>query len=172
MPMTVFMLVTQRFLPKGERYALPPEIIIHELAQRAHMRQHMNKIQILGATLVSHFGYGAMMGTLYAPLAKKIPLPAVVKGVLFGLGVWGASYLGLLPLLGMSESGQKEPGRRNLLMIAAHVVWGSAMGMVADVLLRVGGEPYSAALSERNQAPAQAAADRVGTARRTELGRN
>ena|SRR5438552_10872626 len=134
-PMTVFMLVTQRFLPRGQRYDLPPEIITKELAHRAHVRQHMAKWQILAATTVSHFGYGAAMGTLYRPLEKRTPLPAVVKGVLFGLGIWAGSYLVLLPLLGMSESGQREPGRRNLMMIAAHIVWGSAMGLLADAPL-------------------------------------
>ena len=88
------------------------------------------------ATMVSHFGYGAVMGTLYSLLAKKVPLPAVVKGTLFGLLIWAVSYLGLLPLIGMSESGQREPVRRNLMMIAAHVVWGSTMGVVTDVLTR------------------------------------
>ncbi len=136
LPMTIFMLLTQRFLPHGQRYALPPEIITKELAHRAHIRHHMNKIAILGATLVSHFGYGAAMGTLYSPLARRIPLPSVVKGVCFGLFIWAASYLGLLPLIGLSESGHSEPGRRNLMMIAAHAVWGSSMGLVADLLMR------------------------------------
>src|SRR5437764_11897275 len=118
-PMTVFMLLTQRFLPKGQRYALPPEIITEELAHRAHVRHHMNKQLVLGATMVSHFGYGAAMGALYSPLGKKLPLPGVVQGVLFGLVVWAASYLALLPMRGMSESGQREPVRRNLMMFAA-----------------------------------------------------
>ena len=134
-PMTVFMLLTQRFLPKGQRYALPPEIITEELAHRAHVRHHMNKQLILGATMVSHFGYGAAMGALYSPLGKKLPLPGVVKGVLFGLVVWAASYLALLPMSGMSESGQREPVRRILMMVTAHVVWGSAMGAAADALM-------------------------------------
>lgn len=133
-PMTVFMLATQRFLPKGQRYALPPEIITEDLARRTHVRWHMNKTQILVATLISHFGYGAAMGALYNPLEKKVPLPAPVKGIIFGLGVWAASYLALLPLARMSESGQREPGRRNLMMIAAHIVWGSTTGVLAKVL--------------------------------------
>ena len=131
-PMTIFMLATQRFLPKGQRYDLPPEIITKELAHRAHMRHHMNKQQILAATLVSHFGYGASMGAVYSPLRKRIPLPTVVRGILFGLVVWAGSYLALLPLLGMSESGQSEPVRRNLMMIASHIVWGAALGATAD----------------------------------------
>ncbi len=134
-PMTVFMLVTQRFLPKGQRYALPPEIITEELAHRAHVRHHMNKQLVLAATTVSHFGYGTAMGALYSPLGKKLPLPGIVKGVIFGVLVWAASYLALLPMSGMLESGQREPAQRNLMMIAAHVVWGAAMGATADTLM-------------------------------------
>ena len=130
-PMSVFMLATKRFLPKRHRYALPPEIITEELAQRLHVRWHLNKMQVEAATVVSHFGYGAAMGILYGASAKNILLPSPVKGVLFGLIVWAASYLGLLPMIGMSESGQREPGKRNLMMIAAHVVWGVTLGLVA-----------------------------------------
>jgi uncharacterized membrane protein YagU involved in acid resistance len=132
-PMSVFMLATQRFLPKRQQYALPPEIITEELAHRMHIRWHMNKKQVEAATVVSHFGYGAAMGVLYSLLAEKVPLPSPIKGVFYGLVVWGASYLGLLPLSGMSESGQREPGRRNLMMIAAHVIWGLTLGLVAEV---------------------------------------
>ena len=95
-------------------------------------------MQVKAATLVSHFGYGAAMGVLYGALRSKISLPSPVKGVLFGLVVWAASYLGLLPLIGMLESGQREPGRRNLMMIAAHVIWGSTMGVVAEILAEKG----------------------------------
>ena len=134
-PMTVFMLTTQRFLPKGQQYELPPELITKELAHRAHVRWHMSKTQILAATLVSHFAYGAAMGALYSPLDKRLSLPNVVKGVIFGVVVWAGSYLGLLPLMGISESAHSEPVRRNLMMVAAHLVWGSAMGLVANLLM-------------------------------------
>lgn len=135
-PMSVFMLATQRLLPKGYRYALPPEVIMKELADRAHISHHMSKKQVVIATTISHFGYGATMGLLYSPLGKKVPLPGAVKGILFGLFVWTASYLVLLPLGDMDASGQKEPVRRNLMMIGAHVVWGSAMGVITDILIR------------------------------------
>lgn len=131
-PMSLFMLATQRFLPKRQQYALPPEIITEELAHRTHVRWHINKKQVKAATVVSHFGYGAAMGMLYVLLEKKVSLPSPVKGVLFGLVVWVASYLGVLPLIGMSESGQREPGKRNLMMIAAHAIWGTTMGLVTE----------------------------------------
>jgi uncharacterized membrane protein YagU involved in acid resistance len=134
LPMTIFMLVTQRFLPRGQRYDLPPEIITKELANRAHVRLRMSKRQILAATLVSHFGYGAAVGILYSPMRKMLRLPALAQGILLGLLVWAGSYLGLLPMLGMSASGHREPGHRNLMMIAAHVIWGAALAGTAEAL--------------------------------------
>ncbi len=133
-PMSIFMLATKRFLPKRHQYVLPPEIITEDLAERLNMKWHMNKMEVEAATVVSHFGYGTAMGSLYGASGKKLPLPSPVKGLLFGLIVWAASYLGLLPLIGMLESGQREQGRRNLLMIAVHVVWGVTLGLVAEVL--------------------------------------
>lgn len=91
---------------------------------------------ILGATTASHFGYGAAMGAAYGPLQTRVPLPAVAQGILYGLFVWAASYLGLLPLLGISASNHKEPMRRNLMMIAAHVVWGASLGTMAGILFQ------------------------------------
>ncbi len=133
-PMTIFMFSTQRFLPKGQQYDLPPEIITKELAERAHVKQHMSKAQILAATTASHFGYGATMGILYSILGRRLPLTSSLKGTLFGFVIWVASYQALLPLLGFSKSSDKETTRRNVMMIAAHVVWGISTGVVTDVL--------------------------------------
>src|SRR5438094_9270563 len=102
-PMTLFMLVTQRYLPKRHRYALPPEIITEDLARRTHVRWHMNKTQILVATLVSHFASGGALGALYGPLQKKISLPPPVKASISGPVIWAATHLALLPLRRMAD---------------------------------------------------------------------
>lgn len=133
-PMTIFMLVTQRILPKGQHYDLPPELITKDIARKMHVRWHMSKGMVLVATLVAHFGYGATMGIVYEPVKKRIVLPPLLQGALFGFVVWAASYFVLLPLLGLSEKGQKEPGQRNLMMLVAHLVWGATMGATADML--------------------------------------
>jgi len=140
LPMTLFMLTTHRFLPKGQRYDLPPEIITKDLAHRVHLKPFLSKKQIQVATLFSHFGYGAVMGVLYRfvwrrPLLRgKRHLVAPVQGLLFGLAVWAGSYLGLLPLLRMAAAGHREPKHRNLMMIAAHGVWGISTGVTSDIL--------------------------------------
>src|SRR2546429_7164534 len=75
LPMTIFMLVMHRVLPKWQQYALPPEEITDELEDRADIDKYMDKKQHFGVALVSHFGYGAAMGVLYNFLAKRASLP-------------------------------------------------------------------------------------------------
>ena len=135
-PMTLFMLGTQQFLPEDQRYHLPPEILTREFSQRAHLTWHWGKRRLLGATLLSHFGYGATMGALYSPLEEKALIPAPWQGILFGLAVWAGSYIVMLPLTGFSPTAHREPLRRNLMMIAAHVIWGSTMGVITAALRR------------------------------------
>lgn len=135
-PMTLFMLLMQRILPKWQQYALPPERITTELAARANVAQEMDKPQRIGTALVSHFGYGGNMGALYVPFARKLALPPAAKGAIFGFLVWVGNYLGLLPALKMSEAAPQQPLRRNVLMIAAHLVWGTTLGVTEDVLER------------------------------------
>ena len=137
-PMSLFMFATRRFLPKEHRYDLPPEIITKELAHRAHIKPFWGEKEVHAATTLSHFGYGSIMGSFYRLLYRR-PfagayryLRASLQGVLFGVGVWAASYLGLLPLLKMRAAGTREPGHRNLMMIAAHVVWGASMGGISE----------------------------------------
>jgi len=56
-----------------------------------------------------------------------------VKGIVFGLGVWAASYLAWLPALGILPPATEAPPRRNAVMIAAHIVWGAAAGLLLDL---------------------------------------
>ncbi len=133
-PMTLFMLGAHRLLPGWQKYALPPEKITEEAAERADI--DLDKPQLLGASLVAHLGYGASMGSLYNTFAKKVELPAVVKGGVFGVVVWGASYLGWLPIASFSVAAPEEPMKRNALMIGAHIIWGVTTAVVVDQIER------------------------------------
>ena len=136
-PMTAFMLFMMRALPRWQHYDLPPEKLTDELAKRAGVKQHMSKPQKVAVALVAHFGYGAAMGALYTLLMERGNIkmyPFLLKGNIFGLVVWGSNYLGLLPALNMPSSAPEETPGRNLLMIGAHLVWGSVLGLVTRVL--------------------------------------
>ncbi len=133
-PMTIFMLAMQRVLPRWQRYSLPPEKITEELVRRVRPGKPASRKERRGLSLVFHLGYGAAMGAFYNLLMARIALPAILKGVVFGLVVWFGSYLGLLPVMGISQSAPRQPLRRNVLMIGAHIVWGAVTGLAADLL--------------------------------------
>ena len=131
-PMTVFMLLMGRLLPKWQHYDLPPEKLTDELTERVGVKQHLDKPKRVGLALIAHFWYGALMGAIYPFCAKNLPCPPIFKGIIFGVGVWGGSYLGLLPALQMKTTAFREPLQRNLLLIGAHIIWGGGLGIIEE----------------------------------------
>ncbi|RUW89930.1 hypothetical protein EOA19_22970 [Mesorhizobium sp. M7A.F.Ca.US.010.02.1.1] len=65
---------------------------------------------------------GAMTGAVFALLPRHRG-----SGILYGLGVWTASYLGWIPAARILAPAWRHPAERNLLMIAVHIVWGTVL---------------------------------------------
>ncbi len=136
LPMTLAMEGMHAMLPWWERYPLPPREITEEVERVADLHGSLDEPQHLALTLVNHFAYGAGAGAVYGAFSRAVPAPPALKGAAFGLGVWSISYLGLMPALGVLRPATEHPARRNALMIAAHLVWGSATGILLDHLQR------------------------------------
>jgi uncharacterized membrane protein YagU involved in acid resistance len=136
-PMSALMLIWHRRLPRTKRDPLPPAQIVNQLTEALGILHQTRPADRLAATVVAHFGYGSAMGALYgltaAPQSSAAALPT---GIAFGLGVWAGSYLGLLPASGLYRSATQEPAERNKMMIAAHLVWGASLGLIAHGLLQ------------------------------------
>jgi uncharacterized membrane protein YagU involved in acid resistance len=133
-PMTAVMVALKKTLPPEHQQPLPPRQITENAAQQAGVDQHLDEADDTTAAAVAHFAYGALAGIGYVPMAGKSGLPPVAEGTLYGLAVWSGSYLGVLPATGLHKSAVKEPATRNAVMIAAHVVWGGALGLMFNVL--------------------------------------
>ena len=135
-PMTFVMKEIYAMLPRRQQaLPLPPEIITANAETIAGARPVDPNAHVAAAT-ASHFGFGAFCGIVYALLAHRIAPRAnvrpEVRGPLFGLAVWAASYLGWVPALGLAPSAAREPKERNFMMIAAHLVWGFALSRLAQ----------------------------------------
>lgn len=146
-PMTVAMILWHRRLPHHEQYPLPPREITMKLARKTGLAEEMSAEAKSAATLVAHFAYGGVAGAVYGALSERLPAPAMWKGVGCGLLVWTGNYLGLLPGAGILHIATGHPGRRNLLMIGAHVVWGAALGMVTQIFEEDSGDAGEQAFS-------------------------
>ena len=128
--MSLAIVVGWMYLPRREKYPLPPRLITEEITERVGLEDDLTEDQLVGLTIFSHFGYGALFGSLYALYENRLPIHSSLKGTLTGLAIWVGSYLGWLPALGILRPATKHPWRRNLLMIVAHIVWGVTLGEI------------------------------------------
>jgi uncharacterized membrane protein YagU involved in acid resistance len=133
--MSISMLVGWRLLPEREKHPLPPRLITEEITERAGIEDYLTENELIGLTILSHFGYGALFGSIYALFDERISIRSSLKGALAGLALWVGSYLGWLPAMGILRPATRHPWRRNLLMILAHIVWGVTLGEVTRKLI-------------------------------------
>ena len=136
-PMSVSMLIGWRLLPEHEKYHLPPRQITEEITERVGLEDHMSEEGLIELTVFSHFGYGALFGSVYALVEDRLSLHSSLKGAVAGVAIWIGSYLGWLPALGILTPATQHPRRRNLLMIIAHVVWGVTLGELTRKLTTI-----------------------------------
>ena len=108
-PMSVSMLIGWRLLPGGEKYHLPPRLITEEIAERLGIEKHLDENELVGLTVLSHFGFGTLAGALYALFSPRLRMHSSLKGALCGVAVWAGSYLGWVP--GMDRRLQGEPAQ-------------------------------------------------------------
>ncbi|WP_192936130.1 hypothetical protein [Sinorhizobium medicae] len=116
MAMTMAMRRLHALLDSREDYPLPPREIIEQTGSAD------DEENARADTLAAHFGFGALAGAIFAlfPTWKG-------GGMLYGLGIWGISYLGWIPAAQILAPAWRHPLHRNLLMIAVHLVWGATL---------------------------------------------
>lgn len=86
------------------------------------------------ATIAAHVSYGAATGALYGWLPRR--LRGSVGGVAYGVAVWGASYLGWIPKLGLMPSPSRDRPGRPTAMVLAHVAFGGVLDAALKQLIR------------------------------------
>lgn len=82
-------------------------------------------------TGLAHVGYGAVFGAGFGALASNLPnRPArIAAGLAFGGALWGASYAGWIPALGLMRQPENDvPSTRPWGMVAVHLVYGGLLG--------------------------------------------
>lgn len=136
--MTVAMEWMFRRLPPTQRFPLPPRFLVVRMAARTGATSKMDRRARDRATLVAHFAFGASTGSIFPAIAARAPLPSLLVGVLYGVVVYLSSYAGWVPALRLYPAPHKDAPHRTLLMIAAHLVWGSTLGIVEAQARRAG----------------------------------
>jgi len=124
LPMTLLIRAAHRRLPSDQRYPAPPRELIDSAADAGGVALSEDGARDL--TLGAHYAFGAAAG---AAIAAVLPRPGVASGAAAGAAVWAGCYLGWIPASGLLKPATEHPGRRNAMMIAAHLVWGGATAL-------------------------------------------
>lgn len=132
--MTMAMDRLHRRLPSSERYPLPPREITEAVLQPA------DDVDGKDLAIAAHFAFGSVAGALMA--SSEAPM-TVSRGIVGGLAVWSASYLGWIPATGILRPANSHPARRTALMIAVHLVWGAVTAVTSRELNRSGGSVFA-----------------------------
>src|SRR6266508_4517748 len=74
LPMTIFMQVAWQRLPERERYPLPPRQITRKVVKELGVRRQLSDQNQTALTLLLHFSYGALAGSVYEMFEERIPL--------------------------------------------------------------------------------------------------
>ena len=124
--MSGLMLGASRLGITGE---LPPEKIASKLLNRAHINRRKGQQDATASLL--HVAFGAGAGAAFGVVAPRVPVPSLPLGMAYGLGIWGVSYMGWIPGLGIMPPADRDRPGRQAVMFAAHLIYGAALGALA-----------------------------------------
>ena len=112
---------------------MPPEKITARALDALHVSRSREGQDALATVL--HLAFGAGAGALFEPLrrAARVPVPAPLLGAAFGTLVWGVSYAGWIPALGIMPPPRRDRPGRPAVMLAAHWVYGGLLGALVSV---------------------------------------
>jgi hypothetical protein len=126
LPMSAVMLVAQRLGLLGKA---PPAKITD--AALGAVRVIASRRERKALTGLAHLGFGAGVGALFSLVRPAQPTPAraAVEGAAFATAVWGLSYAGWVPALGIMPPPSRDRPGRPATMLVAHWVFGAVLGV-------------------------------------------
>ena len=118
------MLAAQRAGLTGK---LPPRKFTQRMFDRFRVRRSRETEK--ASTVAAHLSYGSACGKLYerAVRGRVMPNHPVAEGMLFGTGVWAASYFGWVPKFGLMQKPTRDRPDRSLVMFGAHLLFGGVL---------------------------------------------
>jgi hypothetical protein len=112
----------------GALGAMPPEKITSKFLN-AHGIARSRKQQDALATAL-HFGFGAGAGAVFGVVAPRAPVARIPLGIAYGAAIWGVSYAGWIPGLGIMPPPLRDRKDRQAAMLAGHLIYGAALGIL------------------------------------------
>ncbi|WP_125681631.1 DUF1440 domain-containing protein [Levilactobacillus yonginensis] len=116
----------------------PPQTLLEQFGVPktvTHATYHYSGHELPWVSYVIHFGFSTTFAVLYQIIGEKIPAVKKDAGTWFGLAIWVAFHLGIMPAMGTVPAAKDQPKTEHVSEALGHIVW-----MVTNDL--VGAEVY------------------------------
>jgi uncharacterized membrane protein YagU involved in acid resistance len=107
---------------------MPPEKITAKFLNTVGIDRSRTQQDVL-ATL-THVGFGAAAGAVFGMAAPRRLMARIPLGMAYGTAIWGVSYMGWVPALGIMPQPDRDRRDRQLVMLAGHLVYGTALALM------------------------------------------
>lgn len=126
--MSALMLAAGKAGLMGEQ---PPDKIAGAALDALGVHEPDGKVQDAVATAL-HFVFGTGAGVLFGVLHRRLPFraPGALYGMLFAAIIWGTSYQGWIPGLGIMPLASEDRPDRPRVMLLVHLVYGVILGII------------------------------------------
>jgi hypothetical protein len=121
--MSVFFAASER---RGRIRTLPPKTIVRHFSSA--QPEALSNAAASAAHLAYGVGAGAAFGFVFGRWSRLAPF--------FGLVIWGVSYEGWVPAMGILPPAHRDQPSRARTILAAHVVYGVTLGIANAYLSR------------------------------------
>jgi Predicted periplasmic/secreted protein len=83
-----------------------------------------------------HFGFSTSFAIIYEVLAQYKPFIRMGHGTIFGLAIWVAFHLGIMPMMKTVPSAKDQPSEEHISEALGHIAWMWTNDVVGEELLR------------------------------------
>lgn len=117
----------------------PPQTLLQQFVvpeKLTHATYHYSGHALPWVSYVMHFGFSTTFAVLYQVLGEKIPAIKKDAGTWFGLTIWVAFHLGIMPAMGTVPSIKDQPKTEHISEALGHVAWMVTNDLVGDEIYR------------------------------------
>ncbi len=117
----------------------PPQTLLQQLGIPAKYTQATYEYsgqKLPWVSYLVHFGFSISFATAYAALLeKKVKLLTVGQGIPFGIAVWIAFHLVIMPAMGTVPDAADQPAEEHVSESLGHAIWMWTNHEIAEAVL-------------------------------------
>ncbi|MCO7125347.1 DUF1440 domain-containing protein [Sporolactobacillus shoreicorticis] len=113
----------------------PPQKLLQQMGvseSATHAAYRYSEQDMPWVSYLVHFGFSASFAVLYQVLAQYEPKIKAGGGSVFGLTIWSAFHLGIMPAMKTVPAAKDQPMEEHISEALGHIVWMWTNDVIGD----------------------------------------